>query len=255
MAVSGRKPSPTIDGEGPAGSGATPGSVWTAAPEPAPRPPLTTKLDPRRSAYVGIFGRKNSGKSFLASRFFAQYPFDKIVVDPSGDAEGVDDAEELTAPLPARLPRGEAGRPRTWRFVPDAGAPDFRDDLDRVIGLALHHPRGRCALWLDELNLVSPSPNQTGPNMRRALYMGRHHGLTLYACGPRPMNIDPLVLSQSDYVAVFHLPNPADRARVASAIGIPPKEFDAWHAQIGEREFLWYDAAAHDAVILPPLKK
>lgn len=228
---------------------------FTPPPEPATRPALTTELDPRRSTYVGIFGRKGSGKSFLASRLFARYPFDKVVIDPTGDAEGVDDAEVLQAPLPARLPKGEQGRPRTWRFIPDAGADDFRDDMDRVIGLALHHPRGRCALWLDEVGLVSPGPNQTGPNLRRALFMGRHHGLTMFACGPRPMMIDPLVLSQSDHVAIFHLPNPADRARVAHAIGIAPKEFDAWHEQIGEREFFWYDARAHDAVILPPLKK
>ncbi len=255
MAVKAQKPSPTLDEDRRAGGGAIDTGPFTPPPEPATRPALTTELDPRRSTYVSIFGRKGSGKSFLASRLFARYPFDKVVIDPSGDAEGVDDAELLTAPLPAKLPKGEQGRPRTWRFIPDAGADDFRDDLDRVIGLAMHHPRGRCALWLDELNLVSPGPNQTGPNLRRALYMGRHHGLTMFACGPRPMTIDPLVLSQADHVAIFQLPNPNDRRRVADAIGIGPKEFDAWHEQIGEREFFWYDARAHDAVILPPLKK
>jgi hypothetical protein len=73
----------------------------------------------------------------------------------------------------------------------------------------------------------------------------RHYNVTALFDGPRPTYVDPLVLHQLDLVAVFPLPNPADRDRIANAIGFPPKEFTAvchetWRR--GDHWFVLYDA-------------
>lgn len=212
-------------------------------------------LDPDKGTHVTIVGRKGTGKSVLARRLFDSYPYDRVVLDVTGDIRR-DFAEEgvpyvkLTAPLPVRLPRGENGQPVTAVFVPDMGDPAALDDLDRALGLAL--ARGRTLVWIDEVGVVTTA-NKTGPNMRRALHHGRHKQLTMLNCGPRPVDIDPLVLAQADETFVFDLPNPRDRERVANSIGWPPKSFDKAVRDLGEHEFLWWSTREKELRHMPAL--
>jgi hypothetical protein len=190
--------------------------------------------------------------------FWLSYPFDRLVIDPTGDVDpGDPDTKELGAPLPAKWPTPEVderGRRKrqTLRFVPDPGAETFVDDMDRAIALAHWHPDRRALAWIDEVGTVTRA-NFTPPHFSRALHQGRHRRLSLLMCGPRPINIDPLVLAQADYVAVFDLPNPNDRRRVADACGIEPREFDHWHGQLEEHAFLWFDQRAHELVVCDPI--
>jgi hypothetical protein len=212
-----------------------------------------TQLDPAKSNFVTIVGRKGSGKSVLARSFWDDYPFDRIVVDPTGDVDPGDErAERLAAPMPARWPVDAEGRRVTLRYVPDVRSPTWVDDMDRAVGLAYWHPHKRCLAWLDEIGAMTRA-NQTEANLRQALHQGRHRNLSLLMCGPRPIDINPLVLSQADYVAVFDLPNPRDRERVASTIGISPTDFDAEHGRLEEYGFLWYEAKTHELTVMDPL--
>jgi hypothetical protein len=73
---------------------------------------------------------------------------------------------------------------------------------------------------------------------------------------PRPMNVDPLVLAQSDLVAIFRLPNPDDRKRVADSIGFDPKRFDeecrrCWGR--GAHWFLLWQVETETLWHVPPL--
>lgn len=212
-------------------------------------------IDPDKGAHIMIVGRKGQGKSVLARRLFDSFPYSRVVLDVTGDI-GRDLTEEgvpyvrLTSPLPVRLPAGESGRPVTALYAPDMGDPNAMDELDRALGLAIRQHK-TCA-WIDEIGTVT-SRGRTPPNLRRGLHHGRHTELTLIMCGPRPMDIDPLCLSQSDHVFVFDLPNPADRKRVADSIGWPPGNFSRAVSDLGDHEFLWWDTLGQELRHMPPL--
>ena len=216
--------------------------------------------DPHKPTQITVVGKKGSGKTELAFLLFDSYPFDRVVVDPNHDIKVPEDTEELEEPVPTRWP-GEAfagalsedGKPKkfkTFVYYPDFGSPYHLEETDRAVGLAYGHPR--TCLFVDEAHEAAPA-NRTPPHMRRALRQGRHRKLTLILATPRPLTVDPLVISQADWVYVFKLPNPNDRKRVAENIGWDPKSFDEAVFALGEYEYLRYDAARDDLAHFPPL--
>ncbi len=211
---------------------------------------VSSRIDPDRPTYSSVFGKKGSGKSVLARRLWDTWPGDELCIDVAADALGPGDVDHTYRtdvptlwPVPVR-----EDEPVRIRYVPDVRSPSHLDDLDRAVGLALR--RRGSLVWIDEIGVLSRA-NRTGPNLRRLLHQGRHERMTAVFCGPRPVDIDPLVISQSDYVFVFELPNPADRRRVADVCGIDPKTMDAAVHALGEHEFLRYDG--RELVHFPPL--
>ncbi len=215
---------------------------------------VETRIDPRKPHQIVICGRRGQGKSELAYRFWETWPYDRLVIDVTGDVGRVHPEEhthDLVDPLPARWPGGATNDERvSLRYVPDPGSPTYRDDMDRAVGLAYAHRR--TLLWVEEIGEVAPA-NRTLPHMRRALHQGRHRDLTLMVTGPRPMDIDPLVLANADYVYVFDLPNPDDRKRIADAIGFDRSELDAGVAGLEDHGYLRFDASAHELIDCPPI--
>jgi hypothetical protein len=217
------------------------------------------KLDPSRSVHIAIVGKKGSGKSVLSRSYWRTWPGDRLVIDVTGDAlEGPDreGVHTLTDPLPSKWPAqlqelAPHGRKRTsLRYVPDPGSPTYLADMDRALGMA--YAKGNVLVWVDEVGELFPA-NRTPPYARRALQQGRHRNLSLVLAGPRPIDVDPLVMSQADLVYVFRLPNPNDKRRVADLIGWDPREFVAYVDQLETHAFLEYDAAAAELTIYPPL--
>lgn len=218
----------------------------------APRP-VATLVDPRRPTFATFIGKKHSGKSHLAARFWDSWPFDRLAVDPMHDAEVGADVKPLETPLPGSWPwslKGDDDRV-SLHYRPDSGSATFADDLDRAVGLAMTN-RKRKLVWLDEVGLHTRA-NATRPAMRRALHTGRHYDLSLLMCCPRPIDIDPLVMSQADYVYVFKLPNPNDRRRVADCIGYDPGAFDDAVHGLGQFEYLRYSSADDELLHLPAI--
>ncbi len=214
------------------------------------------ELDAHRSTHIAVLGKKGTGKTELAFHVFETYPFDRIAVDPNADIVFGPDVEELPEPPPARWPEwpaealGRKPRRRTFRYVPDFGDPAYREDLDRVIGLAYGHPR--TLLFVDEAHEAFPA-GRVLPHARRALRQSRHRQLSMILATPRPLTVDPLVISQADWVYIFRLPNPNDRKRVAECIGWDPKAFDEAVFALGRFEYLRYDAGEEDLAHFPPL--
>lgn len=241
--------------------------------------PRKGPFDPDRGEFLFLSGKKGSGKSVLARRFFDGFPYDKLVIDPTGDvradlqSDGVPFVD-LTEPLPPRFPRAPAdyGAPTitfeengrrhrtppvdrapqyvTAVYVPDMGSKEAEDEMDRALGLGLRN--GRTAVWVDEIGTLTRN-GKTPPNLRRALHHGRHSQLTLIMCGPRPKDIDPLCVSQADHVFTFMTRNPMDRKRICENIGWEPDEFDEAMFALGKFEYLWYDNREDTLTHMPKL--
>lgn len=214
------------------------------------------QLDASKPNHITLLGRKGSGKSVLAERFWRSWPGDRLVLDPTGDVDAGDDAEKLSTPMPAKWRRslGMDGKPKrsTLRFVPDMGAATYVDDMDRAVGLAF--TKGECMLWVDEVGELTNAHN-TPPHVRRLLHQSRHRRISMLFCGPRPLDINPLVMSQADYLAVFRLPNPADRKRVADVVGLDLGTLEDALAEATEEEhgYVWVDQRTEEVLICPPL--
>ena len=222
-------------------------------------PPATESRnpDPAKPTQIAVVGKKGSGKTELAVVLFDSYPRDRLGIDPNGDIHFPPDAVELDPPIPARWPghlfervTGERRKPQTLRYVPNFAEPDYLEQMDRAVGLAYGHPG--TMLLVDEAHEVAPA-NRTPPHMRRALRQGRHHDLSLILVTPRPLTVDPLVVSQADWVYVFKLPNPNDRKRVAESIGWDPKAFDEAVHDLEQFEYLRYDSGRDDLAHFPAL--
>lgn len=211
--------------------------------------PISSRLSSDRPTFVSIFGKKGEGKSVLARRLWDTWPGDEFCIDVTNDALTSHDVDHTYDYVPDFWPEAvREDEPVRIRYVPDMKSPTVYDDMDRAVGFACK--RRGSLLWCDEIGIVS-RVNRTGPNMNHLLNQGRHDRMSTLFCGPRPINVDPLVLHQSDYVYVFKLPNPADRRRVADSCGIVPATLDdAVHA-LGDHEYLRWDGT--ELVHFPPL--
>ena len=213
------------------------------------------ELDPARGVIVSCFGKKHSGKSIMALLIARSYPYDIAVLDIAADdgpmphkpGEGTHDVveihgtvEDLPRQWPEHLRRED--RPMIVRYVPDAGSSTFLEDMDAVVGMAFAHsgnPRP-AMLLVHEVGVLAPA-NRTPAHTRRVLMHNRHRKLTVAFCGPRPMDIDPLVVAQADLVYTFELNNPDDRQRIAKNIGWSARDFDTAVEGLGRHEYLRYD--------------
>jgi hypothetical protein len=218
------------------------------------------RIDPGRPMIISAFGRKGSGKSVFNGEAYQSWAGDKLAIDVNGHAYVGEDAEKLTGEIPSSFPMGtpplgEKRKPRNLHYIANPRSATYRDDLDRAVGMALFPKDHPVLLWAGEVGELTPN-SKAGPHMRQLLMQNRHHRVTALFDGPRPMNVDVLVLAQSDLVAVYELPNPADRKRIADSIGFPPKEFDAachetWRQ--GDHWFVLWHAGQKQLYVCPPL--
>ena len=198
------------------------------------------ELDPAHNFIVSAFGRKGSGKTVFNRRLYQAYPYDKLCIDVNGEADPGQDATRISSPLPARMPaRGDDKEPVDLHFVVDPGSDTYRDDLDRAVGMAMFPSDRQSLVWGGEVGELT-NGGKTGPHLRRLLMQSRHYRTSALFDGPRPVDIDKLVIAQSDMVAIFDLPDPDDRDRVAKVIGYPPAEFRTACEETFRRGQYWH---------------
>lgn len=195
---------------------------------------LHEALNDGKPKIISAFGRAGSGKSVFMRRLYQSWPGDKLCLDVNGNAEPGADAERISrSDLSKRWPTtraemGEQSRPRNLHYRADPGSATYVDDLDRAVGMTLFPMDRPVCLWAGEVGELMPNATAQ-PNMRRVLQQNRHHTITALFDGPRPVGVHPLVLAQSRFVAVYEVPNPSDRRRIADSIGYDPAAFDAVH--------------------------
>jgi hypothetical protein len=180
-------------------------------------------LDPSRNFIVSAFGRKGAGKTTFNRQLFQAYPHAKLCVDVNGEADPGDDCTRIRD-LELHMPPATKDGPPRLHFVADPGSSTYRDDLDRAVGMAMYPRDQQSLVWCGEVGELTTG-NKTGPHLRRLLMQSRHYRTSALFDGPRPVDIDKLVIAQSDLVAIYDMPDPDDRDRVAKVIGYPPGRF------------------------------
>lgn len=216
-------------------------------------------VDPDRSNIILCVGTKGEGKSEAARMIFDQWPYDRIVVDVTGDARPDDPLTMVTkAPFGAAMPEPDpdsgAGRVTVWCRV-DPRSATYREDQDDALNLALY-PRHRKSLaWVDEYGELATSAKML-PNTKLLIQSSRHYHASLLLCCPRPRFIPTLTISQADKVFIFDTPNEDDREVLAKNMGYPFKLFERYYAETmaGPRySFLLWDKKQKVLLGCPPL--
>lgn len=228
----------------------------------APFPPV---LDPDRSNIINIIGSKGSGKSAHARLIYVSYPYDKLVIDPTGDAEPGPGAEVLTPPFPARFPRSDDGRPRNLHCKVNMSSPTYKDDMDRAVAMGLFPQDLPTMVWVDEAGLIMRA-NFTPPHVLLALMSSRHYGpMSMMLCGPRSKHLNPLSISQADRIVLYDMPNVKDVELLAENMGFSApvlrravhvtQDRNAAEREAGGTPFwhLVYDRAAKHIWRMPPV--
>jgi hypothetical protein len=202
-----------------------------------PTPPSPSAVLPLSAGplYISIFGRKGSGKSELARILFLAYPFDRLVVDPTGDVSkalppgSFRDAlptdfmhRPATHGVPAKWPKRDDEKRSSLLYHPRRSSPTYATDLNTVCGWPLAHA-GDCMIWYDEGGRTHKR-DHIEPNAHEIEEEGRHHGITRMLCSPRVSGLDGLVIHQSDIIYIFALPAPTDRQQLASIMGYDTEE-------------------------------
>ncbi|MGH3180386.1 MAG: hypothetical protein ACRDOE_00525 [Streptosporangiaceae bacterium] len=220
-------------------------------------------LDPDVSTVVFACGRKGTGKSVLTTSLFREYPYDRLLIDPTGD---VDPFHEFTSPAsstpPETWPDTETGERASLRVRPNRrdalrvrdgphkGLPQWKADVDQWIGLAMDH--GRTAIELDDCGEVI-AVGRVPPYADDMLHTLRHRHVPLFMSCPRPVGIDPLGISQADLVAIFDVPHELDIRRLALNLGLEIDELYGLVRQLDEHEFLLFVAKRRELFHCDPL--
>lgn len=228
-------------------------------PEIAKAAGAALDVDPDRSNIILCVGTKGSGKSESGRLIFDGYPYDRVMIDITGDARPDDPLTvPMTAPFPAAMPEPdkEAGQTRTtvWARV-DPRSPTLELDQDQALNLGLHPRHRKVLVMVDEFGRMATAA-RIPANVDLALMSSRHYALTLVLCCPRPTRIPTLTIEQADKILIYDTPNSDDRERLAKNMGYPVRLFEQHYEATmrrGRHSFLLWDKRQRLLVGCPPL--
>lgn len=218
------------------------------------------EVDAGRSNVVLCVGTKGSGKSEAARLIFDSWPYDRAMIDITGDARPDDPATiALAKPFPPAMPdpdpEGQDPRRVTLWLRVDPRSSTLELDHDAALAVGLY-PRHRPALvMVDEYGRMATA-SKIPPNVDLALMSSRHYHLTLLLCCPRPRRIPTLTIEQADKILIFDTPNADDRETLAKNMGYPWRRFEECYERTMQRDrhsFLLWDKRQKLLLGCPPL--
>ena len=202
------------------------------------------KLTLPKGQRLACVGKTGTGKSLLARELFiASAGRRRVVIDPNDDAS-TEGASGDKTPEDERWPttsdtKLDWRQSSTWRVVPprDKGTRDqawYSQLYEHLFDVR------DVLIWIDEAARPTTS-HQIPIGMDLVISQGRKRSITHIACSPRPVDAHPSLWSQSEYFAIFRLPNRLDRKTIAGHAGIPLEDFEAMQRTLGKHGFIWWE--------------
>lgn len=217
-----------------------------------------------RPMWLVFYGRKHSGKSELARCYVESWPYDALIIDPTGD---FDPEHRHSMPWPggSTWPERPEGMSRAhWRLKPNRRDPAsikvgnrsvaaYLVEVDAAILAAHDHPEPVLIHIDDTPEEWLPQDGVALPGGRTLLSESRHGKDFVTICGPRPIGHNPKALSQADSVFLFQMPHEADVDRIATTTGVPAEDLRAVMESLEEHGFARIDQLSHSIAVYPPL--
>lgn len=181
-----------------------------------------------------IFGKRGSGKSFLAAHLLDQYPRYFVYDTLHEYRNGVvfDDR-----PLLARFWR-ERYRAERFKIIYRPTQPDAEiENISEWAWLC-----GNLCYLVEEIDTFCTSNKPTSVNLANIIQRGRHKNITLIGVTQRPFGIPRILTSQAKEINIFRTNEPRDREYLKSlTIGA---DIDAALDALDQYEFLrWKDGS------------
>ena len=181
-----------------------------------------------------IFGKRGSGKSFLAAHLLDQYQryfvFDTLHEYRNGVV--FDDR-----PLLARFWR-ERYRAASFKLIYRPTQPEVEiEEISNWAWLC-----GNLCYLIEEIDTFCTSYKPTSANLANIIQRGRHKNITLIGVTQRPFGIPRILTSQAKEINIFRTNEPRDREYLKSlTIG---ENIDAALDALSQYEFLrWKDGS------------
>lgn len=180
-----------------------------------------------------IFGKRGSGKSYLAKKLIENEPrllmFDVMSEYKEGVAFDVENYE-LFLEFFRKVYRGR------FRIIYRPIKPT--EEIEQIGELI--YVLGNCCFLIEEIDCYS-SPYQISDNFAAIIQRGRHKNIKLIGITQRPFGIHRLLTSQAKEIYIFNTNEPRDREYLRTLLGqeIEPKldalqQFEYVHWQDGK---------------------
>lgn len=180
---------------------------------------------------IPIFGKRGSGKSYLAHKMIENEPR-LIIFDTMGEYEngvvfGAENYEEFLE-FWRNVYRGR------FRFIYRPIKPDA--EIEMICELV--YTLGNCCFLVEEIDCYCSS-NHISDNFAAIVQRGRHKNITLIGITQRPFGINRLLTAMAKEIYVFNTNEPRDREYLRTLLG---QEIDQKLDALKQYEYVhWQD--------------
>ena len=189
-----------------------------------------------------IFGKRKSGKSYLARKINAAYPR-QVIIDP---VEDWTDGEIIYSfnSFCEKIKNIKKNNIREYKLI-------FRFGIDEKNTPEIFNEILRICLYLGDLQIIIDevqmfcNPNWMPPHLKNVVFIGRHKKVGYMAITQRPAQINKGLLSQAEHIFCGQLHDKNDLRAVADFIGddindlinLPARNFIYFSPTFGKNKF------------------